>query len=72
MIFENFCGGSLNEVAQCLKADQTMMVKFYPKQVLPVDVVTYPVFEKAKGLKNSTVVYVTCSKGYYRIQIMEE
>lgn len=72
MISENYCGGSLNEVAQCLKSDQTMMVKFYPEQALPVDVITYPVFEKHMDLKNSMVVYVTCSKGYYRIQISEE
>lgn len=71
MVSENyFCGSSLNEVAQCLTTDQAMMVKFYPEKVLPVDVVTYPVFERGACLKNSTVVYVPCSKGYYYVKII--
>jgi hypothetical protein len=72
MVSENyFCGSSLNEVAQCLSADQAMMVKFCPEKVLPVDVVTYPVFEKDAFLKNSTVVYVPCSEGYYHVKIID-
>jgi len=71
MVSKNyFCGSSLNEVAQCLTADQVMMVKFYPGKTLPVEVITYPVFEKEGYLENSTVVYVTCSEGYYHVQII--
>lgn len=66
----NFCGNSLNEVAQCLAEDQAMMVKFYAGKSLPVDVVTYPVFEMDDILKNSTVVYVPCSQGYYRVIVV--
>lgn len=72
MVSKNyFCGSSLNEVAQCLNADQAMIVKFYPGKTLPVDVITYTVFEKDASLENSTVVYVTCSQGYYHVKIIE-
>lgn len=65
-----FCGSSLNEVAQCLSKDQVMMVKFYPEKAMPVDVVTYPSFQRDIILKNYTVVYVPCSAGYYYIKVI--
>jgi hypothetical protein len=72
MVSENyFCGSSLNEVAQCLAVDQAILVKFFPENALPVDVITYPVFDMDTPLENSTVVYVPCSKGYYHVKVVE-
>jgi len=72
MVSKNyFCGSSLTEVAQCLTVDQAMMVKYFPGKSLPVNVITYPVFEKGESLKNLTEVYVPCSMGYYHVKVIE-